>query len=371
MRYLTFITALNLIFLLYLRPQAQPNSPIPTSLEAFVGYYDVGVKPNRPFFRSRWYLRNDKLYTIYDSDQDNLFEPFENGELKPHIVLNEADLPVNRDDTTYFLVLNFHDEKLQSFKVIRARKDWPTDLYGYRNEELSKLAVDTEKELNQVEESAHFRIRHSNQDDVIVPGIIQTLESRYLVLLKDFRIDSLPVTTINIYPELETYHNAVLTPGAPSWQMGRVWDKNEIRMLSPLTAQDLTGEKMNINEIVLHEFVHSLHLNLIKEGTRVPGWFWEGLALYKGCCQWIETPFVLDYMKSKKYPSWSKIEKDRSGEIKYDLGFYILEFIDKKYGWDKILALIISNGDIESTLRIKHKQFEHEFYTYLEERYSG
>ncbi|MEM1406922.1 MAG: hypothetical protein AAGG59_09125, partial [Bacteroidota bacterium] len=74
---------------------------------------------------------------------------------------------------------------------------------------------------------------------------------------------------------------------------------------------------------------------------------------------------------SKKYPSWSKIEKDRSGEIKYDLGFYILEFIDNKYGWDKILALIISNGDIESTLRMEHKQFEHEFYAYLEERYSG
>ncbi|MEM9300255.1 MAG: hypothetical protein AAGA64_17990 [Bacteroidota bacterium] len=349
--------------------QAQTNQSEQIPLEQFVGYYDVGVKPNKPFFKSRWYLRDDQLYTIYDSDQDNLFEPFENGKLKSHIVLKEADLPMNRDDTTYYLVLNFQNQKLQSFKVIRPRNEWPTDLYGYRNEKLSELAVDTEKELTKIKESTHFRMRYGVQDNDIVPGIIQTLESRYSDLIQDFKMDSLPLTVINIYPDLKTYHNAVLTPGAPSWQMGRVWDKNDIRMLSPLTAKEITGEEMNINEIVLHEFVHSLHLNLIKEGTRVPGWFWEGLALYKGCCQWIETPFVLDYMKSKKYPSWSKIEKDRSGEIKYDLGFYIIEFIDKKYGWNKILELIQTNANLKLTLELNESQFEKQLYKYLEAEY--
>ncbi|MEM6816299.1 MAG: hypothetical protein AAF600_18220 [Bacteroidota bacterium] len=368
MRYLIFTIALA--FLLHLRLQAQPNSPVPTSLEELVGYYDVGIKPNKPFFKSRWYLRDSKLYTIYDSDQDNLFEPFENGKLKSHIVLNEADLPADLNDTTYYLVLNFQDKKLQSFKVIRPRKEWPTDLYGYRNEKLSKLAVDTERELTRVEESVHFRIRYSTQDEAIVPGIVQTLENRYYDLLQDFKIDRLPVTIINIYPDLKTYHNAVLTPGAPSWQMGRVWDKNEIRMLSPLTAQDITGEKMNINEIVIHEFVHSLHLNLIKDGTRVPGWFWEGLALYKGCCQWTETPFELDYMKRKKYPSLNKIEKDRTSQMKYDLGFYIVEFVDKNYGWSKILELIQTNGNLKLTLGLKESQFEKELYEYLAAEYA-
>ncbi|MEM9297395.1 MAG: hypothetical protein AAGA64_03325 [Bacteroidota bacterium] len=346
------------------------GQPEKIPLEQFVGYYDVGVKPNRPFFKSRWYLRAGKLYTIYDSDQDRLFEPYENGVFKSHIVFDENDLPAVKDDTTYYLILNFQADKLQSFKVIRPRSEWPTDLYGYRNEKLSGLAVDTEFELTEYHKTRHFSIRHSLQDNNLVGHIGKSLESRYNGLLKDFKMDTLPVTRINIYPDLGTYHNAVLTPGAPSWQMGRVWDKNDIRMLSPATAKEITGEEMDLNELVLHEFIHSLHLNLIKDGTRVPGWFWEGLALYKGCCQWTESPFELDYIKKKKYPALSKIEKDRTSQMKYDLGFYILEFIDKKYGWDKILELIQSNGDIKLSLGLTARQFEKELYQYLQVEYA-
>ena len=205
--------------------------------EQMVGYYDVGVKPNRPFFRSRWYLKEDKLFCIYDSDRDREVTLYENGKLGSTIFFDEADLPQIEGDSNYYLIINMEAGKMRSFKVKRPRSDWPTDLYGYRNEELDSLAIDTEESLTNHKRTDHFSIYYSAKDKGLIPNLSQVLEDRYANILADFKLDTLPVTTIRIYPELGTYHNAVLTPGAPSWQMGRVWDANEIRMLSPLAAQ--------------------------------------------------------------------------------------------------------------------------------------
>ncbi|MEL7002060.1 MAG: hypothetical protein AAFN93_04900 [Bacteroidota bacterium] len=349
---------------------SQKSEPDIIPLQNFTGYYAVGVKPNKPFFRSRWYLRDNQLYTIYDSDEDRLLEPYEDGQLKYNIFLNEEDVPEVLDDTTYYLVLNFKEEVLESFKVLRPRKDWPTDLYGYRISKLDDLAVDTEEKLTQQLITDHFRFEYSNQDSSIIAGMAETLEERYKVLLSDFELSSLTTTKVRIYPDKPTYNNAVLTPNAPIWQMGRVWDNNEIRMLSPISAQNLTGEKMEINLLTLHEFVHAIHLNLIEDGITVPGWLWEGLAMYKGCCQWTNNPFELDYMKKGKFPSLAQIEKDRSNEMKYDLGYYLIKYIDEKYGWSKVLALIKSNGNLKSALGIPQKQFEKGFYADLKRQYN-
>ncbi|MTI40968.1 hypothetical protein [Fulvivirga lutimaris] len=338
-------------------------------LEQFVGYYDVGIKPGKPFFRSRWYLREGKLFAIYDSDKDRELQLYENGKLRYNIVMDESELPEVLDDTTYYLILNVEEKKLKSFIVKRPRRDWPTDLYGARNEKLSPLAVDTEESLKETTSTDHFTIQYSYQDAALIPKLSSTLEDRYDNLLSTFGVENLPITNIRIYPDLETYHNAVLTPDAPNWQMGRAWDSNEIRMLSPITAEKESGEAINLNEIVLHEFVHCIHLNLINETTRVPGWFWEGLAMYKGCCKWIENPKELDYVKKKKYPSLKKISNERNSEMKYDLAYYLIEYIDKKYGWDKVLELIDSNGNVESTLGVSNKGFEKAFYTYIDEEY--
>ena len=229
--------------------------------------------------------------------------------------------------------------------------------------------MDTESELTQELVTDHFFIQYSEQDIASIEGIAATLERNYIQLISDFGLEQLPQTTIRIYPDKETYNNAVLSPNAPLWQMGRVWDANEIRVLSPVTAQKLTGETLQINEIVLHEFIHSIHLNLVKDGTKVPGWFWEGLAIYKGCCKWIGNPLELDYMKKGKYPSLKKISNDQKVGLKYDLGYFLIDFIVERWGWESVLKLIDLNGAIEAALGVSEKAFENAFYRDLEERY--
>lgn len=347
--------------------RGQDSQVIP--LEQFVGYYNVGVKPNKPFFKSRWYLRDGKLFSIYDSDQDKEIIPYENGKLKPTIFLSEKDVQITEKDSTYYLVLNFEGELLQSFKVIRPRSEWSSDLYGYRIKELDKWAIDTERELTYQYKTEHFIFECSALDSAQIPSLSSHLESNYQRLLAEFDIDKLPITKILIYPDFDSYHNAVLTPNAPKWQRGRAWDIDEIRMLSPITAKKESGEDVQLNYVVLHEFIHCIHLSMIKNGLRVPGWLWEGLAMYKGCCQWTENPKDLAYIKNKKYPTLKQIENDRSYQMKYDLGYFIIKFLDQKYGWETVLQLIDSNGHIKDVLDVTKKDFQRDFYDYLEHNY--
>ena len=351
------------------QPDANDNQDSIIPLDQFVGYYNVGVKPNKPFFKSRWYTRDGKLFSIYDSDRDREIMPYQNGKLQPTFFLSEKDVQIKEKDSTYYLVLNFENEQLQSFRVIRPRSEWPTDLYGYRLSQLDKWAIDTERMLTYYYQTKHFDFECSPLDSAQIPALGNYLEGKMKSLLYDFKLGNLPRIKIRVYPSYDAYHNAVLTPNAPKWQRGRAWDKDEIRMLSPITVKEETGEDVQLNHVVLHEFIHCIHLNMVKDGVRVPGWLWEGIAMYKGCCQWVENPKKLDYIKNGRRPTLKQIEKDRTDQMKYDLGYFIIKFLDQEHGWEKVLQLIHSNGQIKEILGVSENDFQKDFYDYIEANY--
>ncbi len=290
--------------------------------------------------------------------------------MKPTIFLSEKDVEVVDTDSTYYLILNFEKDRLESFRVIRPRSIWPTDLYGYRNYKLTNLAINTEKELVYSYQTAHFLFEYSALDTAFIPQVAWKLEEEYGDLMKDFEQENFPTTKVRIYPDLKTYHNAVLTPGAPEWQMGRAWDSNEIRMLSTVKAEEIRNEKINPYEMILHEYIHCIHMSMIPETQRPVGWLWEGIANYKGCCKWTDNPFQLDYMREGKYPSLKQIDRDPTSELRYMLGPYLIEFIESRYGWESMIDLIRTNGDIKRSLDISPKEFEKAFYKDLEKRYN-
>jgi hypothetical protein len=327
-------------------------------LQKYIGYYDVGVKPGRPTFKARLYQRDHDLYIIFDGDKDHKLVFQEDGSLR-----FEFDTL-----SRYKITFSQQAEKVKAFKVIRPRDKWSTDLYAERNVRLNNYAVDTEKLLNYRHTTSHFQFNYCVNDTAVVKKYSQTLEQNYDTLLSAFTLGSIPKITIRIYPDMDTYHNAVLTPNAPDWQMGRAWSKTEIRMLSPMEAQKISKEDIHMNEIVIHEFIHCLHLHLVKTATRVPGWLWEGLAMYKGCCQWAD-PKDLEYLKRKKYPTLKDIRNDPTYQQKYELGYYLIEYIEKSYGWERVLNLISTNGDVKKSLRIPVRSFEEKFYQYMEKEY--
>ena len=330
-------------------------------LQQFVGYYNVGTKPNKPFFKSRWYLKEGKLYTIYDSDVDRPFEPYADERLNTNVYYKEEDLPpIEEGDSTYYVILQFGNNQLDQFKIIRPRGQWNTDLYGYRIKELDARAVDAEATMDKQLKTNHFNFVYSQQDDSLVARFSKKIESGYEQLLLDFGIASLPTTTIKIFPDLRTYHNGVLTPWAPDWQKGRVWTKNEIRLVSPVYLREKKGEDAP-DDLITHEFVHILHWNKAGDPNQVVKWLWEGVALYKGCCAWGVQD--LTYLSDKKGPSIKDINS--SGQLQYELGYYLIAFVVERWGWEKVLQLMETNGDLKAILGISEKAFEKEFYTYM------
>ncbi|WP_367388135.1 hypothetical protein [Lewinella sp. LCG006] len=317
---IVYVIVLNLVFLpILLTGQATEDSDEIKPLEQFVGYYDVGTKPNKPFFRSRWYLKEGKLYTIYDSDIDRKFEPYENNKLRYNVFYDEENLPeIDENDTTYYVVLTFEESQLKSFKIIRPRKEWETDLYGYRNSDLSPFAIYTEQELTNTHSTKNFRYNYSDEDEDFIMDFSRNIEANQPGLLDDFGLDNVPITTYKIYPNLETYHNSVLTPEAPEWQQGRVWTENEIRLVSPVNLE-MEDPGLNSSDLLIHEYIHCLHWNKVGDPNSIPKWLWEGVALYKGCCEWGNLK-GLDYLNNGDYPTLKEI--NRNSGFQYELGYY-------------------------------------------------
>lgn len=335
-------------------------------LSEFVGYYNVGVKPNKPFFKSRWYLKDGKLYTIYDSDIDRQFKPFTDGKLNYNVVYDEKKLPeIKEGDSTYYAVLTFENHQLEQFKIIRPRKKWSTDLYGYRIPELDEIAIDAEKQMTQELRSDNFRFIYSQKDEAFVKNFSKKIELLNSKLLDEFRSEPLTVTTFKLYPNLESYHNGVLTPGAPEWQKGRVWTENEIKLVSPTYLETELKEPIS-DDLLIHEYVHIIHWNKFGDPRNIPKWLWEGVALYKGCCVWDDIN-QLEYLQKEKFPSLKRINSN--SEYQYQLGYYLIEFIDTKWGWDKVIQLMENNGDIKATLALSVKAFENELYGYIKGNY--
>jgi hypothetical protein len=353
------MTKLIFLAIVVLSPlSVHPQTSRSGDLEKYVGYYDVGVKPGHPSFRARMYLRGPELYIIFDGDKDHRLIMQDHGQLR-----YEFDTL-----SRYTMTFAFENNRVKTFKVARPRDKWSTDLYGSRNSSLDQFAVDTEALLDHVLSTTHFNFYSPAADSATTKKFSALLEKNYDDLLRSFGLTSIDKISIRVYPDLATYHNSVLTPNAPAWQMGRAWTKKEIRMLSPGVAQNISKEEINLNEIVLHEFVHCLHLHLVKTATRVPGWLWEGVAMYKGCCEWGD-PKTLEYLIKKKYPTLKEITMDNTHQKKYDLGYYLIEFVDETYGWEKVQALIRNNGDIKNVLNISVRDFEKKFYDFMERNY--
>lgn len=77
--------------------------------------------------------------------------------------------------------------------------------------------------------------------------------------------------------------------------------ENEIKLVSPFYLNSETGEIIS-NDLLIHEYIHILHWNKIGDPNTIPRWLWEGLALYKGCCEWGNLE-ELEYLVKGNYPS--------------------------------------------------------------------
>jgi hypothetical protein len=194
----------------------------------------------------------------------------------------------------------------------------------------------------------HFSFLYSNTDSVNINRIAEILERDHKKIPGDFKVSSLPVVTVRVFPDLNSFHQSINFPGAPKEVMATAFGKDDFRMVSP-TAPDV--DSAVLMKGVTHEFTHVVHLN-VDYSPNNPRWLWEGVAMYEA--NWFFDPAQIPGIKEKQFPPLSAL----GGGVEYVLGYVIIEAIVDTWGFDTVLDLVKKQGDVKAVLNIDPKKFE-------------
>jgi hypothetical protein len=206
----------------------------------------------------------------------------------------------------------------------------------------------------------HFSFLYSDMDSISVDLIASRLERSYHKILTDFKMKSIPVTIVRVYPSVKAFHEGINFPDAPPNILATAFGKSDIRMPSPNSVG--SGDSLNLINNIAHEFTHCVHLN-IDYAPNNPRWLWEGVAMFEA--DWFINPKEIDVIKNRQFPSLISL----SNGLEYELGYVIIEAIKDIWGFDAVIDLIKKRGDVPSVLQLSQEQFEEKIYAHIYKKY--
>lgn len=188
---------------------------------------------------------------------------------------------------------------------------------------------------------------------------------------------------VELYPDHQDF--AVRTMGMPGLGALGVTFVLSIAMDSPSGRPPGTYHWAST---LWHELSHVFTLNITNH--RVPRWFTEGLAVHEETAvnkEWGErvTPDVLVAMRDKKLLPIAELDRgfvrpSHPGQIviSYFQAGRICDYIEQRWGWPKLLAMLgeFSKVDttaavVERTFGMKPEQFDREFAEWLEKEHAA
>jgi hypothetical protein len=204
--------------------------------------------------------------------------------------------------------------------------------------------------------SEHFAFWFSDTDTVAVDSVAHYLEAQHARILRDFKLSSLPVTAVKMYPDLKSFHLAINEPDAPAEILATAFGRNEFRMVSPSKGGP------ELMQFISHEFTHCVHLN-IDYSPNNPRWLWEGVAMYES--GWFMDPAQIDQIKNRNFPALQEL----GNGMEYALGYVIIEAIKDMWGFDAVIGLIKNRGNVEKVLSISGVKFEQDIFEHIYKKY--
>jgi tetratricopeptide (TPR) repeat protein len=201
--------------------------------------------------------------------------------------------------------------------------------------------------------------------------IIRTYEDKYRMKLDK------PVQ-VEVYPDHEDF--AVRTVGLPGFGALGVTFGSAIAMDSP---SGRPPGSFHWASTLWHEMSHVF--TLTATGHRVPRWFTEGMAVHEETAvnpEWGDrlSPDILMAIKEKKLLPVTELDRGfvhpttpSQVIVSYFQGGRICDFINEKWGWDTLLAMLHDFGAGEETsavvrkeLKIEPEQFDKQFIEFVE-----
>jgi len=214
--------------------------------------------------------------------------------------------------------------------------------------------------LSEKKSTRHFTFLFSDIDKTTADTIAATLERQYQKIVTDFKIKTLPIITVRIYPTAKSFREGINFPDAPPNILATAFGKNDARMVSPHAVTPEEGSMLTHH--IAHEFVHCVHLN-IAYAPNNPRWLWEGIAMYES--GWFMNPAEIDVIKNKTFPPLMSLNNG----LEYELGYVILEAIHDLWGFDTIIDLIKKKGDTNASLQMNQEEFDRRVYDRIYQKY--
>jgi hypothetical protein len=224
--------------------------------------------------------------------------------------------------------------------------------------------------LNLQKTSQHFDLYSSDTDRKALDDIAKTLEDNYGRITEHLRTQFTKRIKVYIYPDIKTFHDAIHMPNAPDWVVG-AGGINELKMVSPLNPGS-AHTYASLMQAIVHELTHAAVLNARGERglAGLPKWLNEGYAFYEAHQMNDDMRRTLkSHLSEKLPPTWGQLDTASIVEFGnidgYALSTIIIEFLINKYGFEKLLRLIMAPENMDAIYGISKGDLEKQWIQYL------
>ncbi len=219
---------------------------------------------------------------------------------------------------------------------------------------------------------------HKKEAELLRPYIESEMERAIDTYEKKYKMKLEKPVQVEVYPDHEDF--AVRTLGMPGLGALGVTFGYSIAMDSPSGRKPGT---FHWASTLWHEMSHVF--TLTATGHRVPRWFTEGLAVHEETAispDWGDrlSPDVIGAIKNKKLLPIAELDRGfihptapAQVIISYFQAGRICDYINEKWGWDTLLAMLHDFGNGEDTvsvvkkeLKIEPAEFDKRFFAFIE-----
>lgn len=223
----------------------------------------------------------------------------------------------------------------------------------------------TTADLKRQRETEHFVFYCMDQDVEALDDLEASFEGCYERTTTDLGRAPSGKTRVNIYPDIQSYHNAVGRPNAPATSVGTGMN-GVVYITSPLNPGPNHGYN-SIIQIAVHEFVHII----VEQFHRSqPSYLNEGIACYEAGQTNIA---IQEDIEQDALPSLSTLQSlNSSSNSRYNVYTYgpaYVNFIVRRFGFDKVVSLL--EGKNRSTvLGVSDSELNELWLAFLKREYS-
>jgi hypothetical protein len=213
--------------------------------------------------------------------------------------------------------------------------------------------------------AGHFTFHYTAIDKDNISRIGDDMEKECDRVLNDLKLKNITPIDIRLYPSKSEFSMALFHSNISTTITGMAINKNLIWVISPNYSESGSSQYQSRLITIVHEFTHCACMN-IKPISSIPRWLNESIAVYESGR--FLNPKSYIYMTNGTPPSLA--EMNIGDDIKiYEIGYTVIEFIVNKWGKDTVVDLFISDGDIQSVLKISASEFESGWYEFVKKKY--